>query len=332
MPSKDVDMSNEQTKGMQPVSIPTWIVEEHHEAFFVWQQAVCDGMIPETGNLLLHVDEHADMALPWLSTPLREALTSRAALARLTRDELGIADFILPSMYLGTIAEACWLRRGHGQGPEQTTFHLASPNNAGHQLVLEKSAFAAGLLDPKGRRTARLTRITTKSDMPERPGDGADSLLLDIDLDYFHSDDHAAETTQIQITAQEYEAFHADPYHRVRFLGGRIRAEQRGEEFWYVISGHTDIKKVVFDATTVASRIENFASWLRDQRIFPQLITICRSCHSGYVPPQHGPWIEATLLAALRELYPLDLLPFPDLSQDAAQDAAQEPAHVSITA
>jgi hypothetical protein len=305
--------------GRESVFVPTWIIEEHHEAFFVWQQAVCDMIIPEIGNTLLHVDEHADMALPWLSTPVREAVSSRAALARFTRDELGIADFILPAVYLGTIGEVCWLRRGHGQAPQQTILYLASANGTGRQLVLEKSAFAAGLLDPKGRKTARMTRISMCTNMPERTKEGENSLLLDIDLDYFHSDDHAAETTEIQVTPREYEAFHADPYHRVRFLGGRIRAERRGEEHWYVISGHPDLRTVVFDKTVVAGRIENFVSWLREQRIAPRLITICRSCHSRYVPPEHAPWIEATLLAALRELYCLDLRAFPDLSQEAGQ-------------
>lgn len=299
--------------------IPTWIIEEHHEAFFAWQRAVCDGMIPEIGNALLHVDEHADMALPCLSTSVLEVVSDRAAQARFTRDELGIADFILPAVYLGTIGEVFWLRRRHGKGPEQTTFHLASGDGKGRRLFLAESAFAAGLLDPKGRKTARLRHITTETDMPERPLGGEDSVILDIDLDYFHSDDRAAETTEIRITAQEYEAFHADPYHRVRFLGGRVRAERRGREYRYIFSRRPDVETPTFDEASVGRRIRDFVSWLREQRITPRLITICRSFHSRYVPPEHGPWIEATLLALLQELYPMDLLPFPDLSRESGR-------------
>ncbi len=43
-------------------SIPTFIVEEHHEAFLIWKYAIQNNLIPAKGNHLFHVDEHSDMS------------------------------------------------------------------------------------------------------------------------------------------------------------------------------------------------------------------------------------------------------------------------------
>jgi hypothetical protein len=41
--------------------IPIFIMEEHHEAFIVWNYAMRAGWIPVKENCLFHVDTHADM-------------------------------------------------------------------------------------------------------------------------------------------------------------------------------------------------------------------------------------------------------------------------------
>ncbi|KAK3092112.1 hypothetical protein FSP39_025310 [Pinctada imbricata] len=42
------------------------IVEEHHEVLPIWMNAVSHGTIPKTGNTLIHIDGHSDMAIPFL--------------------------------------------------------------------------------------------------------------------------------------------------------------------------------------------------------------------------------------------------------------------------
>ena len=44
--------------------IPLVAFEEHYEAFFVWHHARDAGWLAESKNILLHVDEHADLRLP----------------------------------------------------------------------------------------------------------------------------------------------------------------------------------------------------------------------------------------------------------------------------
>jgi hypothetical protein len=55
------------------VPIPLVAFEEHYEAFFVWHHARDAGWLAESKNILLHVDEHADLRLP----VSREQLPSR---------------------------------------------------------------------------------------------------------------------------------------------------------------------------------------------------------------------------------------------------------------
>ena len=53
-----------------PMTIPVVLMEEHHEAFLVWEVARQKGWLPTEGSFLLHVDAHSDLSLPVLSTSL----------------------------------------------------------------------------------------------------------------------------------------------------------------------------------------------------------------------------------------------------------------------
>lgn len=57
---------------MKNKPIPTFIIEEHHEAFIAWNYAVQKGLIPPTGNTLFHVDEHSDMGMPRFNRSIHE--------------------------------------------------------------------------------------------------------------------------------------------------------------------------------------------------------------------------------------------------------------------
>ncbi|XP_052780853.1 uncharacterized protein LOC128217624 [Mya arenaria] len=44
--------------------LPVYIVEEHHEVLPYWFSAATRGLVPKSGNTLVHVDGHSDMAPP----------------------------------------------------------------------------------------------------------------------------------------------------------------------------------------------------------------------------------------------------------------------------
>ena len=50
--------------------IKTFIIEEHHEAYIVWNYAIQQGLIPATGNTLFHVVEHSDVGTPQFNISL----------------------------------------------------------------------------------------------------------------------------------------------------------------------------------------------------------------------------------------------------------------------
>ena len=100
--------------------IPIFIVEEHHEAFFIWRYAILQQMIPRTGNALLHVDEHSDLNLPTLSTSLKELGPDLRDTLSFIRQNFGISEFILPAVYQGLFNEIYWMRRTHHGSPPRT--------------------------------------------------------------------------------------------------------------------------------------------------------------------------------------------------------------------
>ncbi len=56
------------------MTIPLHVLEEHHEAFLLWQIAIRAGVLPARGNTLLHVDEFPDDGVPRLRRSLEGAL------------------------------------------------------------------------------------------------------------------------------------------------------------------------------------------------------------------------------------------------------------------
>jgi hypothetical protein len=74
------------------------LLEEHHESFYLWHYAIKEGWLKPAGNSLLHFDEHSDLGLPPLRTPLH-AVNTLDEIAALTYNQLGIGNFIWPELF-----------------------------------------------------------------------------------------------------------------------------------------------------------------------------------------------------------------------------------------
>ena len=66
------------------------LIDEHREAFGVWNRAVAKGRLSPSGNVLLHVDEHADLSTPLLETSPREAQEAYQGLLHHRFEELSV--------------------------------------------------------------------------------------------------------------------------------------------------------------------------------------------------------------------------------------------------
>jgi len=80
-------------------NIKTFIIEEHHEAFFVWNYAVLNNLLPAKGNNLFRIDEHSDMETPRFNLSIHELNGDLTLLENFTYNELNIGNFILPIIY-----------------------------------------------------------------------------------------------------------------------------------------------------------------------------------------------------------------------------------------
>ncbi|EIC21481.1 hypothetical protein Thi970DRAFT_01692 [Thiorhodovibrio frisius] len=311
------------------IVIATVVIEEHHEAFLAWLLAAARGWIAPTGNWLLHVDTHADMSLPCLNQSLHSIRldavgADRQSLRRFTYEELGIGDFILPALYLGLFERIDWLRPApseatHPPPVRAKPLYLASLEGDGRRLRLTANRFQAGLLDPAGWARAHFRSITTQTPADAAVDSRAPSALpwvLDIDLDYFHSDDAAAETMEIQITEAEYRAYRDHPYHRVRLHGGCVRAFCREGQYYYRFARSAPGGSPVFERARVTERIQVFMDWLKRLPHQPSLITVCRSSISGYVPADQVDWLEQQVLDGLAMLYPLRQIAIAELAAE----------------
>src|SRR5690606_12072616 len=115
-------------------------IEEHHEAFFVWQYAIQKGLLSKRENTLYHVDEHSDLSTPRFNTSIHDLNNNLEALKKFTYQELGIASFIMPAIYLGVFNKVVWFKQRHRSLPENAfNMFIKSYGDDGMRLISGKT-------------------------------------------------------------------------------------------------------------------------------------------------------------------------------------------------
>ena len=88
---------------------PLFIVEEHHEAFFVWNYCINKELIQPSQNCLLHVDFHSDFNIPKLTSSIDTLNGSLQRIFDFTYNELSISDFIIAAVYQEIFNQVIWI-------------------------------------------------------------------------------------------------------------------------------------------------------------------------------------------------------------------------------
>ena len=286
--------------------IPLFLHEEHHEAFLIWHYAIRRGLLPAQQNVLLHVDSHADMAPPVLRTPIRQFPQTLAAIAQFTYDELGIATFMLPAIYQRLFPTVYWLH----PKPEQTERveqYVRTYQQAGQHFIVGP---ASSPWQPDKPWQDRVS-FTHQTIALEQSVSEAQSLVLDIDLDFFSCEIFVNSAASVEITPPAAARFEQHTYDPLR-LHGNCFLEERDQRYYLHFNfniGQPIKTSARLSEAAIVQRIDRFGGFLRDNHITPALIDVCRSRFSGYTPEDQWEFIERRLLAQLRELYSIESIP-----------------------
>lgn len=270
--------------------IPLFVVEEHHEAFLIWQAARHEGLIAERGNALLHVDEHIDITVPRLRRPLSTAVHDIQGAAAFTYEELSCSEFIIPALHLGIFEDFVWLGRDvagitnqlmvvHSSALQGRSFELRRfPITNGRPTALEIDALDGYV-------------VRYRAQDADDPLPNMQNVVLDIDLDYFSCEEAVEKPRRIEVAKAEFEAFHSDRYHFLRLSqGNRIKMIEAHGRYYLHLNDYGDAGAAPrrVDQRTILDRIGTLVNLLRRHEVAPRLIEIARSRHSGYTP-----WVNA---------------------------------------
>lgn len=285
--------------------IPTVLLEEHNEAFYLWHWGISKGHLAREGNTLLHVDEHADLSHPFLRQPV-DSLNSAAEVAEFTYSQLGIAGFIWPAIFAGTFTRLVWVKRTHGR-KRIRQYGYVKPYK-GDPLFLSFTYLRTPdfVHREKEARIADLDLVT-----PEESIDLDDpNLILDIDLDYIVSNRASQAIARCEIAEAEYERLRRDVYHPFRLLiGPALQVEQKDGKLYAFIEPYSQgFENREISVRVIDDRIDIFVEFLRRNKVRPKLISLCRSKHSGYTPTEWASVIERSFLEKLSSLYRMDIL------------------------
>lgn len=293
---------------MKKKPIPMFIIEEHHEAFIVWNYAIQQGLIPPTGNTLFHVDEHSDMGTPQLNTSIHELNGNINAIRNFTYKELNIASFIMPAVYKGIFTQVYWIKQKYKkENGHFEKMYVRSCNQKGEKLLSGK----LNDLEKKGDDVDRKEFDYCLKNIYHLPSNV--NVVLDIDLGCFSCTGNPNEIEEIiiEITEIEYNKFNCIPYHRLRSSGlNRIETITENNKYFYKLNAFDSIypSSLLVDLDIINNQIINSRQQVEIKNITSTIIDICRSRHSGYPHSEQVKDIESALIEELSIMLQLQII------------------------
>lgn len=282
-----------------------YIVEEHHEAYFIIRNARRSRNIGDSSTLL-HIDEHHDLAECVLDTPFYENRHDLGWALKATYSQLRVSDFILPLIHDGLISRMAWVKRDYGHPPISRAFRVRAIDWGQHTLIQAEASSVE-------RSDFVLETLGLTSALASSYGDS----ILSIDYDYFSCDNKGGETSRIEITSEAYADFVRNKRHPLRLMfGGRIRTLCLGNRYfleYYERDGHTQSRLSTNDE--IAAEVGLLAEFLERHDVSPSLVILCRSRGSGYTPFEQANVIEGLLLAELNRLFRLSPVHIDDVTK-----------------
>ena len=292
--------------------IPSYVFDEHNEAFYFWHKARHEGYLSKALDIY-HVDAHSDMtglqmlnrSLYWTESSEDDYLRHHHEIAC---QELSIDNFIIPAVLSGLIRNVYfiyppWRKYKRRRSRENVTTAFGEGKIFKHGVKIADSEKAR--IEIAYPDLAKYSYIQT--DIEGVPAKR--KVILDIDLDYFACTDSITNSMsyRLAITADQYnnqEAFREENK-SLQYSGLEIDFEQNGLDHFAMVSFKKQDDQNYFPTESeIKGEVDRLVEVLADKKIQPAVITICRSCISGYCPPEYFEMIEDYLLERLQAGFP----------------------------
>jgi hypothetical protein len=292
-------------------AVKLFLIEEHNEAFFIWNYAVLKKIIPPTGNTLMHIDEHSDSDVPRFRYTIDELDGDLKRLFDFTYNELTISNFIIPALYRRIYNNILNISQIHKnkKNKEIKNIFIRSVNDEGRILIAGKETEEIKNLKDNKRASVTVTNQTIEDDL-----DCVSGVVLDIDLDYFSCDETPQQfrNDKVEITKDEYYRILNNRYHHIRFSpngGSMVKIINDEDKFYLVFFDYPYIipSRLKVTKSEIDKRISMVEDFLRNHNIKPVLIDVCRSRYSAYTPPEQMEYIQRNLLTMLKNLFNIEI-------------------------
>ncbi|MGM0607909.1 MAG: UPF0489 family protein [Candidatus Muiribacteriota bacterium] len=285
-------------------------VEEHHEAFYIWNYLIKNNLLNRQGNSLFHIDHHSDMDSPVLDVSVNNMLENDLkTISEFTYNQLRISNFIVPAIFLGIFKDFYWMKRTYNKGNIYRKNYIKSHKRAGRIFINKplELIFKNDIPDD-GRVVFNNIKVDKNDEIQVH-----NKVFLDIDLDFFSSHRARLKKRIIEISKDEYIKIKNDKYH---FLNNEFKFdmyEDNNKFFLDFIEGAKEVEKShLISKEEIQSRIDDFFKYLKNNQIKPSHILLCRSRFSNYTPENQWKFIEKKIIEKFLNLFDLNIISIND--------------------
>ena len=270
---------------------PTYIIDEHNEAFLVWSNIFSN--IAPIKRHLIHIDEHADFGIPFLTKPVPDQFSTAEQLVDFTYRQLTIGTFLIPSAIRKFFSVLTWIKPSF---PISSTLENIYIN-------YNPELYKISILNNPINNCTQLEYI---SSIWQDKIFNSDNWMLDICLDAFNPNKILTpDPFTLEITKIEFERLN---YHDINVwnmrYGASVTTAIKDNRYYFNIdfSKWSSQENIALD-NNINNNLKNLEKFINSTSTLPDVITICRSIRSGHTRRDEVESIQDFVLKTLKSKF-----------------------------